>query len=46
MFLSVNIQSLVNNYSVRRVSKRNGNDKIDTLSNGPMNINSYGTCDH
>lgn len=41
MFLSVNILSLVNNYSLRRISKRSGNDKIHKLKKmAPLNSSS------
>lgn len=36
----VNIHSLVNNNSVRRVSKTNGNDKIHTPSDDPITSSS------
>ena len=43
MFFSVNIHPLVNNSSVRRVSRRRGNDEIHLLGNEPINLNSNST---
>lgn len=43
MFVSVDIHPLVNNSSVRRVSRRHGNDEIHLLGNEPINLNSNST---